>query len=140
MLFTDVMTIYNHYKVDGEDRYKRTVVKGVQWSHNRLQTTISGGVMTERRVESITIDFDADYGNEEYINPIVFSKETDHSGHWTLNSKGGQDIAILGIGSEITNEYTIKNLKADHQYVGTVAEVADNRNRRFLKTIKVVVK
>lgn len=140
MLFTDVMTVYNHYKVNGEDKYKRTFVRGVQWSHSKVQTTISGGVMTENRVESVTIDFDGNYGNETYVNPIVFREQANKSGLWTLDSKSGQDIAVLGIGSEITSTYTIKNLKADHQYVGTVAEVADNRNRRFLKTIKVVVK
>ena len=140
MLFTDTMTIYNHYKENGKDLYKRTVLKGVQWAHNRVQTTTNGGVQNEVKVESVTIDFGGKYGNEEYINPIDFKKESDHTGHWTLNSKDGQDIAVLGIGAEITDTYTIKNLKADFQYHGTVAEVSDNRNRTFLKTIKAVIK
>lgn len=140
MHFTDTMTVYNHYKSGGVDKYKRTVIKGVQWSHNRTQTTVVGSAVTEYKVESITIDFGRNYGNAEYINPVDFMKETNHSGHWTLNAKGGQDIICLGIGSEITDDYTIKNLKADHQYFGTVTEVSDNRNRDFLKTIKVVVK
>ena len=140
MLFTDTITVYNHYKEDNKDKFKRTILKGVQWSHNKAQTTISNGVMTENKVESITIDFSNDYGNEAYINPIEFEKEDDHSGHWTLNTKGGKDMAVLGIGSEITDEYTIKNLKADNQYIGIVAEVSDNRNRDYLKTIKAVIK
>ena len=140
MLFTDTMTVYNHYMEDGQDKYKRTIVRGVQWSHSRVMTTTSGNAMSEDRVESITIDFDANYGNEQYINPIEFKKEDDHIGHWTLNQKDGKDIALLGVGNEITPDYTVKQLKADHQYIGTVISVADNRNRQFLKTIKVVVK
>lgn len=137
--FTDVMTVYNHYKEDGKDLYKRTVVKGVQWSHNRTQTTISSGAITERKVESITIDFSRAYGNEEYINPVEFKKQTTKSG-WTLNAKDNQDILVLGIGEDITDAYTIKHLREDFQYYGTVSEVSDNRNRDLLKNIKVVVK
>lgn len=140
MLFTDTATIYNHYRADNKDKFKRTVLKGVQWSHNKVQTTISNGTATENKVESLTFDFSRNYENETYINPIEFGKEDDHSGHWTLNSKGGKDMAVLGIGSEITDTYTIKDLKADNQYFGVVAEVSDNRNRDHLKTIKAVIK
>lgn len=140
MLFTDTITVYNHYKEDGKDKYIRHILKGVQWSHNKVQTNISGGAMTETKVESITIDFSRNYGNALYVNPVSFKKMSYKDSCWTLDSKSGQDILVLGIGSEISDDYTIKNLKADHQYYGVVAEVSDNRNRDLLKTIKVVVK
>lgn len=140
MHFTDTITVYNHYKENGEDKYIRHIVNGVQWSHNRLKTTISGGAITESRVESITIDFEGDYNNPPYVNPIDFKNLSFKEPYWTLDSKSGQDILVLGIGSEIDSDYTIKKLKADHQYYGIVTEVSDNRNRDYLKTIKVVVK
>lgn len=139
-LFTDIATIYNHYVENGEDKWQRTVLKGLMWSHNRVETSITGGIQTEARVESVTIDFEGQYGNAEYIEPIAFKKLTDKSHHWTLNDKDGQDIFVLGLGEEITPSYTLKKLRADHQYIGTVTSVSDNRNRMLLRTIKVVVK
>ena len=140
-LFTDVMTVYNHFydETTEADLWKRTVIRGVQWSHNKVQTSISGGVMSEKRVESITIDFQRNYGNAEYLDPIAFAAVEDKSGYWTLNSRDGQDVLVLGeTDREIGRDYRISSLKKDFQYCGTVTSVSDNRNRGFLKNIKVV--
>lgn len=95
MLFTDTMTVYNHYKENGKDLYKRTVVKGVQWAHNRTMTTFGGGVQNEVRVESITIDFDHKYGNEEYINPIDFKRNQTIQGIGLLIQKMVKTLQFL---------------------------------------------
>lgn len=132
-LFTDVMTVYNHVNADTEE-WKRTVIKGVQWSHGKRQITVSGGVQTEAFVESITVDFDHDYGNPTYINPVEYDALTDKSGYWTLNSKNGLDYVVYG---ECT--ITISSLEdIKVQFKGTVTSVSDNRNRAHLKTLKVV--
>lgn len=141
-LFTDVMTVYNHFydEAADADRWQRTVIRGVQWSHNKVRTSISGGVMSEKRVESVTIDFQRRYGNVEYLDPVTFTKAEDKSGYWSLNSKDGQDVLVLGeTDREIGGDYRISDLRKDYQYCGTVTEVSDNRNRGFLKNIKAVV-
>ncbi len=141
-LFTDVMTVYNHFYDEAAelDRWQFTVIRGVQWSHNKVKTSISGGVMSEKRVESVTVDFQREYGNAEYLDPIAFQTLENKSGYWTLNSKDGQDVLVLGEADrEIGKDYHISDLRKDFQYCGTVTEVSDNRNRGFLKNIKAVV-
>lgn len=140
-LFTDVITVYNYIydEETGKDSWKRTVIKGVQWSHNKIAVTVSGGIQTEKRVESITIDFQRRYGNETYVDPVRFAMLENKTGYWTLNAKDCQDIIVLGESDkEISREYRIHQLKQDFQYCGTVISVSDNRNRRFLQHIKVV--
>lgn len=140
-LFTDVMTVYNHFydETTETDLWKRTIIRGVQWSHNKVQTSISGGVMSEKRVESITVDFQRNYGNAEYLDPMAFAALEDKSGYWTMNPQDGQDVLVLGESDrEIGEGYRISSLRKDFQYSGTVTSVSDNRNRGFLKNIKVV--
>ena len=64
-LFTDVMTVYNHFYDEAaeQDQWQRTVIRGVQWSHNKIRASRTGGVMSEKRVESVTVDFQRKYGN-----------------------------------------------------------------------------
>lgn len=135
-LFTDVITVFNHStNQDGGDIWKRTIIKGVQWTHAKLQTKTASGIQTETRVESLTIDFNHDYGNDAYTP----SKSYTGNG-WTLNSTDGLDIVVLGeITQDITDEYPLEKLFDTYEYVGKVTEVIDNRNRRFLRTIKVTV-
>lgn len=148
MLFTDVATIYNHYTTFSTastdvdvDMWKRTVLKGVQWSHNKVQTSVNGEILTQNKVESITFDFGKDYGNDAYIDSIGFKALTDKSGFWTLDNKDGLDVIVLGeCDKEIGSNYAISDLANDNQYLGTVVEVSDNRNRTFLKNIKVIAK
>ncbi|MCM1192020.1 MAG: hypothetical protein NC123_16755 [Butyrivibrio sp.] len=141
-LFTDEMTVYNHFYDEAAetDLWQRTVIRGVQWSHNKAQTSVSGGVMSEKRVESVTIDFQHNYGNVKYLDPIAFAALEDKSGCWTLNSADGQDVLVLGESDrEIGKDYPISSLRKDFQYCGTVTAVSDNRNRNFLRNIKAVV-
>ncbi len=137
-LFTDIVTVYNHYiDPDGVDRWKRTVIKGVQWTHNRVELKLGGNIQSNDRVESLTIDFCRDYGNDPYILP----KEFDGVTGWTLNTEDGQDIIVLGeVTTEIDENFNISDLLQTYQYVGIVTSVTDNRNRRFLRTIKATLK
>ena len=140
-LFTDVMTVYNYIKNQDEtETWQRNIIKGVQWSHSKTETTVSNGVITQNKVESITIDFKKDYGNAEYVDPVTFASLEDKTGYWTLNAKSKQDIIVLGeTENEISKSYKIGTLQDDFQYSGTVKSVSDNRNRRMLKNMKVVV-
>lgn len=145
VLFTDTMTVYNYHRDPDTEKeaWFRSVVKGVQWSHNKTEVTTSGNVQTEGKVENITVDFRRSYGNKPYLPPTEFSKLTvgEAKAYWTLNAKAGQDMIVLGESDkEISRAYKLSNLQDDYQYAVTVAAVSDNRNRPRLKTIKVVGK
>lgn len=145
VLFTDTMTVYNYHRDPDTEKetWLRSVVKGVQWSHNKTEVTTSGNVQTESRVESITIDFQRSHGNKPYLPPTEFAKlpEEETKAYWTLNAKAGQDVMVLGESDkEISRSYKLSDLQDDYQYAVTVTAVSDNRNRPRLKTIKVVGK
>lgn len=145
VLFTDTMTIYNYHRDPDTEKeaWLRSVVKGVQWSHNKTEVTTSGNVQTEGKVESITVDFQREYGNKPYLPPTEYAKLTAEqaAGCWTLNPRSGQDAIVLGESDkEISRSYKLSDLQDDFQYTVTVAAVSDNRNRPRLKTIKVVGK
>lgn len=145
VLFTDTMTVYN-YRRDpdtGQETWIRSVVRGVQWSHNKSEVTTSGGVQTESKVERITIDFQRRYGNKSYLPPQEYARLSDEErgDFWTLDAKQGKDIMVLGVSErEISRDYRISRLLEDHQYAVTVTAVSDNRNRPRLKHIKVTGK
>ena len=145
VLFTDTMTVYNHRQdPDTEkDTWSRSVIRGVQWSHNKTEVSTSGGVQTEIKVESITIDFQRAYGNKPYLPPNEYRKLSadEVSDYWTLDAKCGQDVLVLGeTEKDISRAYKIADLMKDFQYAVTVTSVSDNRNRPRLKHIKAVGK
>ena len=145
VLFTDTMTIYNYHRDPDTEKetWLRSVVKGVQWSHNKTEVSTSDNVQTESKVESITIDFQRSYRNKPYLSPTEYAKlpEEEASNYWTLNAKAGQDVIVLGVSDkEIGRSYKLSDLQKDFQYAVTVTAVSDNRNRPRLKTIKVVGK
>lgn len=145
VLFNDTMTVYNYHRDSDTEKetWIRSVVKGVQWSHNKTEITTSGNVQTESKVESITVDFQRGYGNKPYLPPTEFGKLTADAaaGYWTLNPRSGQDLIVLGESDkEISRAYKLCDLQDDFQYAVTVTAVSDNRNRPRLKTIKVVGK
>lgn len=145
VLFTDTITVYNYSRdSDSEKEYwSRSVVHGVQWSHNKSEVSISGNTKTESKVESITIDFQRNHGNKPYLPPDEYKKlpEEEKNKYWTLDAKSGNDVLVLGeIEHEIGRQYRISELMKDYQYAVTVTAVSDNRNRPRLKHIKAVAK
>lgn len=138
MICNDVMTVYNHYTVDGADKWNRSVVSSVMWRHNKTEVITQGTEQTISKVEAITIDFR--HGDQGYVDPIEFAKLEDKTGHFTLSAKG-LDVVVLGVSDkEISKAYKLSALKDDFQYVGTISAVSDNRNVNFLPNIKVVAK
>ena len=131
VLFTDTMTVYNYYRDPDTEKesWIRSVVRGVQWSHNKREIAISGNVHG--------------YGNKPYIPPQEYAKLSgdERGDYWTLDAKQGNDIMILGESEkEITKDYRTAQLFDDFQYAVTVKAVSDNRNRPRLKNIKAVGK
>lgn len=145
VLFRDTITVYNYRKNrdSGEETWHRTVVRGVQWRHNRRELTTSNNVQGLSLAERITIDFAHNYGNDRYVPPHEFRKmqDTEISGCWTLDASGGMDILVLGVsGYEIGTDCRLSELSGLFQYVATVVAVSDNRNMPRLRNIKVVAK
>ncbi len=145
VLFTDVMTVYNYHRSPETEKetWTRSVVRGVQWSHNKSEIIISGNVQTESKVESITIDFQQNYGNKPYLPPQEYAMlpDEERKNYWTLDAKQGKDILVCGISEkEISRDYRLSELGHDFQYAVTVTAVSDNRNRPRLRHIKVVGK
>lgn len=145
VLFTDTMTVYNYHRDPDTEKetWLRSVVKGVQWSHNKTEVTTSGNVQTESKVESITIDFQRSYGNKPYLAPTEYAKlpEEEAGNYWTLNVQDRQDVIVFGVSDkEISRSYKLSDLQKDFQYAVTVTVVVDSRNRPRLKNIKVVGK
>lgn len=145
VLFTDVMTVYNYHRDPDTEKetWSRSVVRGVQWSHNKSEITASGSVQTENKVEKVTVDFQRKYGNKPYLAPQDYARlpEEERGGYWTLDARLGKDIMVLGVSErEIEQNYRISRLFEDFQYAVTVTAVSDNRNRPRLKHIKVVGK
>lgn len=143
VLFTDTMTVYNYHRDPETDKetWIRSVVRGVQWSHNKTALITVNGVQTETKVESITVDFQRGYGNKPYLEPQEYRKLPAEEAvkYWTLDAKSGQNKLVLGESDrEIADGYRLLDLAEDNQYVVTVTAVSDNRNRPRLKTIKVV--
>ncbi|MFW5669289.1 MAG: hypothetical protein ACOCM4_08610 [Acetivibrio ethanolgignens] len=143
ILFTDTMTVYNFFRDSASEKeiWNRTVVEGVQWSHEKIEISTLNGVQTEKKVESITIDFQKDYGNKPYLPPNEYRKLSaeESVNYWTLDAKSGQDMLVLGVSeNDISRDYRLSELQNDYQYVNTVCVVSDNRNRPRLKHIKVI--
>ena len=129
-IFTDTITVYNHLP---DDRYQRTVVKGVMVTGKTVKTVTADGKVNLAATVNITIP-------ESAVCERKFRKLPDTEGYWTLDDAGNLDVIVRGeVAAEITDEYRIKHLRADYDCV-TVAEVSDNRNKPRLKHIKVVCK
>ena len=143
VLFTDTMTVFNHFSDARRDSWRRTVIAGVQWRHNKKELTVTKGVQTEERVESVTVDFSRGYGRPPYVDPVRYASlpAEERAGNWTLNSRNGLDIIVLGeITDEITCEDDIDGLRKKYPSVVLISSVTDNRNRPRLKHIRVVGK
>jgi hypothetical protein len=145
VLFRDTMTVYNYRKNkdSGEETWHRTVIRGVQWRHNRRELVSSNNVQELSVAERITIDFGHNYGNARYISPDQFRQiqDTEIGNCWTLDASHGMDILVLGISEyEIGTDCKLSELSRLFQYAATVTAVSDNRNMPRLKHIKVVAK
>lgn len=146
ILFRDTMTVYNFHrdKTTGAEKWHRTVVKGIQWRHNRNELSVSNNVQSIAKAEHITIDFGHSYGNTaHYIQPCEYKSvpEEEIAKYWTLDTSEGMDVLVLGESEyEINVDCKLSELSKYFQYTVTVTAVSDNRNMPRLKHIKVVGK
>ncbi|MBR6709093.1 MAG: hypothetical protein IKL84_05380 [Clostridia bacterium] len=107
-LFADTVTVYSK----NGDQYTRHVLKGVQW-RQKIERLNDNGKIAIATVTSVTIP--------EGVG---------------MATKPG-NVLVLGVGPELTDEYTIARLRADNESYCTVKAVADNTRRPQLKHWKV---
>lgn len=132
MIFTDTVTVYNHYKdPDGVDKWKRTILKGVMWKRKIEKTVSSDGRFSIAEYISITIPY-----RSGYLEHTLWQESKDG---WTLNTSSGLDIIVLSeCDKELDGKYRLKDLKRDIGQIGTVKAVFDNTNRDYLKHWRVI--
>lgn len=111
MIMSNTITLY-HYLGDG--RWKRTVIKGVQYKHNHEKAIDANGSLKIVDYASVTIPFVGekyDFGldNKDIIIPMASTTE--------MTEDNFREIADLGI---------------------TIQSVADNTNRQYLKHWRVI--
>lgn len=133
MIFTDTITIYNHYKEDGHDKWQRTVLFGCQWRCKIIRTVDSGGKIIKTAEVSITIPY-----RNGYVGAVEWLKLADRKGKWTVDTEHNLDILTLGkCDIELSETYTPKKLMKDRQDVIIAGTLADNTNRDHLKHWRV---
>lgn len=123
--FTDTITLYHHF-IDPDtrnDKWKRTVLRGVQWSKTRDKTISASGVVQVADLVTVTIPFGVDSGGDA----------------WTIDVKSNLDFIVFGeVTQDLTDDYPPSAFRKVHDSCATVKSVADNTNRRFLKHWSVV--
>ena len=111
--FTDSVTIY-HRTVDPvtkDDVFQRVVVPKVMARWHAERTVDSSGVVKVAQSLSVTVLPDTDPGD--------------------MMQTG--DYLLVGDGPELTEEYTLKQLRRDWPGLTQVQAIADNRARPHLK-------
>lgn len=133
MNFTDTITVFNHYKENGHDKWLRTVLKGCQWRRKIVRTVDSGGKVIKTNEVSITIPM-----RDGYKVAIDWVRLADKASYWTIDTEYSLDMIVLGeVKIELSEAYPPKNLKRDYPDVITAKTLADNTNRDRLKHWKV---
>lgn len=118
-MFTDTITIYNKIS---DSEWKRTVVKGVQWSDKTEKKNENGKLSVVRYVQ------------------ITFPEGT-YDG-LILDSSKSEDCIVYGaVNDEVsaTKGSRLSELMKKYPKSGLIQSVNDNSNRDLLKNIKVVV-
>lgn len=136
VLFGDTVTLYNHYREAREDKWQRSVLRGVQIRRKQETAATENGLKLYESV-SISIPVSVDAGGRHYIEPSAFASAGQREKYWTLNASTNLDVIVPGAcAKELTEEFTLASLQKDAGFV-TVKAVRDNTLRRYLKHWKV---
>lgn len=135
-VFNETITIYNHYidKLTRVDKWHRTVLTGCMWRRTTTKTVGNNQIQIDDSV-SVTIPY-----RSGYLPPKEYAKlpNDEMVNYWTLDANSNLDIVVLGrIEVNLTDEYTITNVKKDYDNVATISAVSDNTRVNGLKHWKV---
>lgn len=122
-LFTDTVTLYNHYK----GTWHRTVLHDVQWTDKVTKTIDQDGKIVITPEVSLTVQ-----KRPGYVEPRTYTGTG-----FTFNPNN-LDVVVLGeISDEITADFTITSLKKKYEHVVTIYGISDNSLRIMLKHWRV---
>lgn len=135
-MFNQTVTVINHYydKLTRLDKWHKTILKGCMWRRNITKSVVDGKIQIDDSV-SLTIPY-----RDGYLPPKQYAKipNDEMQNYWTLNSESNLDIIVLGeVTEELTDSYTITDVKRDYDEVATISGVADNTQRDRLKHWRV---
>lgn len=126
LVFTNTVTLFNHCK----GKWFKTVLPAVQWKDKVTKTVDSDGKVVVTPEVSLTVPV-----RPGYVEPKAFTGEG-----FTFGA-GNLDVIVLGeIADEITQDFTITNLRKKYDHVATISGVADNTLRPMLRHWKVTAK
>ncbi len=126
VLFTDTVTLFNHYK----GQWFKTVLPGVQWKDKVSKTVDTSGRIVVTQEVSLTVPV-----RTGYVEPKAFTGEG-----FTFGT-GNLDVIVLGeVDDAITADFTITSLRKKYDPVATIYAVSDNTLRQQLKHWKVMAK
>jgi len=130
MIFNNVVTLYNHYIHNDSDVWKRTVLAGVQWTEKNIKAIGTDGKLSVVPEITITIPERAGYIESASFEGSGFTFGLDNL-----------DVVTLGIcEKEITDEFSITDLRRERPNTATIYAVADNTKAQRLKHWQVNAK
>lgn len=135
--FTETITLYNHAVENRTEVWRRTVIRGVQWTGKRVNAFSETGKSVFEQQINLTIPINADTGGKRYVGPKEYNTASDKTELWTLDPESGDDVIVYGeCPAEISADYTLSKLARDYTMV-TIMAVSNNTHRAALKTWKV---
>ncbi len=136
------ITLYNYYPKN--KIWLKTVIKNVEYRQTSKEIISSNGILTYTKILTCIVPCEAKAeDNKTYIDCSNFEKLSleEAKNHFTFNFINNKDVVVAeSIDKEITKDYTITNLKAEHIKSGTIIALDDNTEGRLLKHWKVVCK
>lgn len=136
VLFGDTVTLYNHYREAREDKWQRSVLRGVQIRHKQETAATENGLKVYESV-SVSIPVSVDADGRHSIEPSAFASAGQREKYWTLNASTNLDVMVLGeCARELSEDFPLASLQKEAGFV-TVRAVRDNTLRRHLKHWKV---
>lgn len=132
----DTVTLYMRHVKDHKDIWMRAEIRGCAWSQKTVRgvDTAGNAKLTRETVVLIPAEAVVLVGGSPAIHctPKVYAALTDEqrATAWALD-KGS--AIILGVGVDVTDDYTIADVKSNSDTYATVQVVHDNINRPVLK-------
>lgn len=140
-MFDKTVTIYNYQKIDKVEKWQRTVLDGVSIHYSIEKAVGENGIVKRTQILTVVIPEDVAADGRRYIDHRQYAKLKDTSRYWTINPSDNLDVIVADYcRQEITDEYRVKDLKADFTKCGTICGFQDNTDEMFLKHYEVVCK
>lgn len=138
-----MITIYNYHKADNKESWHRTVISGLEYRFGTEKAVSNQGAILRSQVLTVVIPKEADTEGKNYIDAANYARLSaeDVGQYWTINPLCNKDLVVCGVvKEEVTDSYTITDLKKNYQKSGIVSGLSDNTDNNLLKHYKVVCK